>query len=96
MIRRILCAVFVLTVPLDVYAQAPLLWESEEDIQGGADLVRAITLSGRSVVVVGNGGVPSKALMSPTSSFKHSVGRTERSSGAIRLSCQQVRLSLSS
>jgi outer membrane protein assembly factor BamB len=58
MIRRILCAVFLLSPPVHVYAQAPLLWELQEDIQGGTDMARAITLSGRSAVVVGNGGVP--------------------------------------
>ena len=56
--NRILFAVLLLFAPLDVYAQAPLLWELQEDIHGGTDLVRAITLSGKSAVIVGNGGVP--------------------------------------
>jgi hypothetical protein len=84
MIRRILCAVFVLTVPLDVYAQAPLLWESEEDIQGGADLVRAITLSGRSVVVVGNGGVP----LEGTDESDFVIQALGRTNGAVQWSDQ--------
>lgn len=58
MIKRILFAAFLLSPPVHVYAQAPLLWELEEDIDGGTDLARAITLSGRSAVVVGNGGAP--------------------------------------
>jgi hypothetical protein len=58
MIRRVLFAMCLLSPPAHAYAQAPLLWELQEDIQGGTDMARAITLSGRSAVVVGNGGVP--------------------------------------
>ena len=56
--NRIFFAVLLLLSPLDLFAQAPLLWELQEDIDGGTDLARAITLSGKSAVVVGNGGEP--------------------------------------
>ena len=53
----LVCCVSV-SLPLNAFAQGPLLWELQEDINGGVDLARAITLSGRAAVVVGNGGVP--------------------------------------
>jgi len=54
-------AVFVcclVGIPVAAFAQAPLLWELQEDINGGIDIARAITLSGKTAIVVGNGGVP--------------------------------------
>ncbi len=56
--KRIYFAVSLLCLPIAVYGQGPLLWELQEDIHGGIDLARAITISGRTAVVVGNGGVP--------------------------------------
>ena len=95
MMNRILFAVLLLLLPLDVFAQAPLLWELQEDIDGGTDLARAITLSGKSVVVVGNGGEPLEGTDESDLVIQALVGRTELSHGAIRRSCRMVRLSLS-
>src|SRR4051812_6600873 len=39
--------------PSDVFGQT-LLWETVEDLSGGTDMARAITLSKKSVVVIGN------------------------------------------
>src|SRR5262245_38296793 len=58
MIKQILFAMFLLSPQAHAYAQTPLLWELQEDILGGTDMARAITLSGRRAVVLGNGGVP--------------------------------------
>src|SRR5262245_24260661 len=82
MIRRILCAAFLLSPPVHVYAQAPLLWELQEDIQGGTDMARAITLSGRSAVVVGNGGVP----LEGTDESDFVIHALSRANGAVQWS----------
>jgi putative pyrroloquinoline-quinone binding quinoprotein len=58
MARVILFALCLCSLPLDADAQGPLLWEVQEDIHGGTDIARAITLSGNVAVVVGNGGEP--------------------------------------
>jgi hypothetical protein len=43
----------VLFIASDVFGQT-LLWETVEDLSGGTDMARAITLSKKSVVVIGN------------------------------------------
>jgi outer membrane protein assembly factor BamB len=48
----------LVSAPVEAFAQAPLLWELQEDIKGGVDIAQAITLSGKTAVVVGNAGVP--------------------------------------
>lgn len=58
MLKRIFLASCLLWLPVKVYGQAPLLWELQEDIHGGTDIAQAITLSGKTAVVVGNGGEP--------------------------------------
>ncbi len=58
MTRRVFCICCLVWMPVEAFAQAPLLWELQEDINGGMDIARAITLSGKTAVVVGNGGVP--------------------------------------
>ena len=82
MIRRILFAMFLLSPPAHVYAQAPLLWELQEDIQGGTDMARAITLSGRSAVVVGNGGAP----LEGTDESDFVIQALSRANGAVQWS----------
>jgi PQQ-like domain len=84
MIRRILFAVFLLSLPVHVYAQAPLLWELQEDIDGGTDLARTITLSGKSVVVVGNGGAP----LEGTDESDFVIQALSRANGAVQWSDQ--------
>ncbi len=58
MVKRVLFTCFLAWIPVAAFAQAPLLWEVQEDIDGGIDMARAITLSGKAAIVVGNGGVP--------------------------------------
>ncbi len=82
MIRRILFAMFLLSPPAHVYAQAPLLWELQEDIQGGTDMARAITLSGRSAVVAGNSGVP----LEGTEESDFVIQALSRANGAVQWS----------
>ena len=82
MIRRILFAMFLLSPQAHAYAQAPLLWELQEDIQGGTDMARAITLSGRSAVVVGNGGVP----LEGTDESDFVIQALSRANGAVQWS----------
>src|SRR3954471_20158525 len=59
MLIRVLCVVLLLATPGAAAAQGPLLWELQQDFNGGDDDVRGLTLSGRSVIMVGNAGVPS-------------------------------------
>jgi hypothetical protein len=54
----------------------------QEDIQGGTDMVRAITLSGRSAVVVGNGGVP----LEGTDESDFVIQALSRTNGAVQWS----------
>jgi len=82
MIRRILFAMLLLSPQAHAYAQAPLLWELQEDIQGGTDIARAITLSGRSAVVVGNGGVP----LEGTDESDFVIQALSRANGAVQWS----------
>src|SRR5215471_2044640 len=58
MFQRVLIALCLLSFPNHLYAQATLLWELQEDFHGGGDIARAITLSGRTAVVVGDGFAP--------------------------------------
>jgi hypothetical protein len=56
--KILVCVCCLMLLPIQAFAQGPLLWEVDEDISGGIDVTRAITLSGKTAVVVGNGGVP--------------------------------------
>jgi len=58
MVKKIAVFCCLVWMPVHAFAQGPLLWEDQEDIAGGVDIVRAITLSGKAAIVVGNGGVP--------------------------------------
>src|SRR5919204_2038714 len=57
-VKRVVFFCCFVWLPVQAFAQAPLLWELQEDINGGVDFARAISLSGRAAVIVGNGGVP--------------------------------------
>jgi len=48
--------VLLLATPGVAAAQGPLLWELQQDFNGGLDDARSLALSGRSVIVVGNAG----------------------------------------
>ena len=82
--KRIVLACCVVCLPLNAFAQGPLLWELQEDIDGGVDLARAITLSGRAAVVVGNGGVP----LEGTDESDLVIQALSRTTGAVRWSDQ--------
>jgi hypothetical protein len=57
--RRLLHAIgFLLLLPLSVFGQGPLLWDRQEDFQGGYDAAEAVALSGRTAVVIGNSTAP--------------------------------------
>lgn len=58
MVKRVFFICCLVSIPVEALAQAPLLWEVQEDLQGGVDISRAIALSGKTAIVVGNGGVP--------------------------------------
>jgi len=53
MLKRIFLVFSLLWLPAEMYAQAPLLWEMQEDIYGSLDAAGPITLSGNAAVVVG-------------------------------------------
>jgi PQQ-like domain len=44
----------LLLMPINAFGQGTLLWQLQQDVGGGLDLTRAITLSGRAAVIVGN------------------------------------------
>jgi glucose dehydrogenase len=69
-------------LPVHAFAQAPLLWELQEDINGGVDFARAISLSGRAAVIVGNGGVP----LQGTNESDLVIQALSRTTGAIKWS----------
>jgi outer membrane protein assembly factor BamB len=50
---RVLFAALLL-MPVDAFGQGTLLWQLQQDVGGGLDLTRAITLSGNAAVIVGN------------------------------------------
>jgi hypothetical protein len=54
----------------------------QDDIQGGTDMARAITLSGRSAVVVGNGGAP----LEGTDESDFVIQALSRANGAVQWS----------
>jgi hypothetical protein len=76
MLIRILCALGLLLLPVDVLCQGPLLWEVQEDLHGADDFARAVTLSGKVAVVVSGNPVSSS---SATPSIR-TVRRTRTSS----------------
>src|SRR5580765_7495274 len=82
--RIVLVCCVVVSLPLNAFAQGPLLWELQEDIDGGVDLARAITLSGKAAVVVGNGGVP----LEGTDESDLVIQALSRTTGAVRWSDQ--------
>lgn len=83
MLRSGFYAVCLMLVPIQLYAQGPLLWEVQQDIDGGLDFTRAITFSGKSAVVVGNAGVPVEGSFE-SDFFIEALSRT----GAVRWSDQ--------
>jgi len=59
MLRRLLYTFgLVMLLPINSAAQGPLLWERQEDFHGGHDAAEAITLSGKTAIVVGNSTEP--------------------------------------
>jgi len=82
--KKILLAFCLVWLPIEVYGQGPLLWELREDIQGGTDFARAVTLSGKAAIVVGNAGVPQQGT-DESNLFIQALGRP---TGAIRWSDQ--------
>ena len=83
LVKRIVLACCVVCLPLNAFAQGPLLWELQEDIDGGVDLARAITLSGRAAVVVGNNEV-----LQGTDESDLVIQALSRTTGAVRWSDQ--------
>jgi putative pyrroloquinoline-quinone binding quinoprotein len=79
-VKRIVLVCCLVCLPRAVFAQAPLLWELQQDLGGGVDMARAITLSGRAAVIVGNGGVP----LEGTDESDLVIEALRRSAGAVR------------
>ena len=84
MLKQTLLAACLVWLPFNVYGQVPLLWDMQEDLNGGYDLARAITLSGRAAVVVGNGGEPKEG----TDDSDLVIQALGRATGAVRWSDQ--------
>jgi len=82
MLIRVLCVVLLLATPAAAAAQGPLLWELQQDFNGGLDEVRALTLSGRSLIAVGNAGVP----MDGTDDNDEVIQAVARPTGAVQWS----------
>ena len=66
-----------LLVSVQAFGQDRLLWEVQEDFSGGPDLARAITLSKRTAVVVGNAGGPDDGVDFVIQSFSKSTGAVQ-------------------
>ena len=75
--RTICCALCCLLVSVQAFGQDRLLWEVQEDFSGGLDLARAITLSKRTAVVVGNAGAPDGGIDFVIQSFSKSTGAVQ-------------------
>ena len=75
--RTICCVVCWLLVSVQAFGQDRLLWEVQEDFSGGPDLARAITLSKRTAVIVGNGGAPDDGVDFVIQSFSKSTGAVQ-------------------
>jgi hypothetical protein len=73
-LRTISCALCFLFVSVHAFGQDRLLWEVQEDFNGGVDLARAVTLSKRTAVVVGTAGSADGGLDFVIRSFRKSTG----------------------
>jgi hypothetical protein len=51
MVRRVLCALGLVLLPLNAFGQGPLLWEVQEDFHGVGATVGSMTLSGKAALI---------------------------------------------
>ena len=90
--RTACCVLWLLCVSAAASGQ-DVLWEVQEDFSGGTDLARAVTLSAKTAVVIGNVATPGDGVDFVVQSLRRTTGAvqwTDRVSSCCGLSPLQI------